>query len=93
MKLSKHVKPIEYLRCHTAEAVREVADRRQTLIITQRGEAKVVLQDIATYEQTLESLALLKILAESSGSLSEQHSKHVKKAFADARRKIKERSD
>jgi PHD/YefM family antitoxin component YafN of YafNO toxin-antitoxin module len=35
----------------------------EPLIITQNGEAKVVLQDIASYEQTQETLALLKILA------------------------------
>jgi PHD/YefM family antitoxin component YafN of YafNO toxin-antitoxin module len=32
-------------------------------VITQNGEAKVVLQDIESYEQTQETMALLKILA------------------------------
>ena len=33
------------------------------MIITQNGEAKVVMQDIDSYEQTQETVALLKILA------------------------------
>jgi hypothetical protein len=33
------------------------------LIITQNGEAKAAMQDIASYEQTQETTALLKILA------------------------------
>jgi PHD/YefM family antitoxin component YafN of YafNO toxin-antitoxin module len=33
------------------------------LVITQNGEAKVVMQDIQSYEQTQETIALLKILA------------------------------
>ena len=33
------------------------------MIITQNGEARVVVQDIESYEQTEETLALLKILA------------------------------
>jgi len=33
------------------------------LVITQNGEAKVVMQDIESYEQTQETIALLKILA------------------------------
>jgi PHD/YefM family antitoxin component YafN of YafNO toxin-antitoxin module len=33
------------------------------LIITQNGEAKAVVQDVASYEQAQETLALLKILA------------------------------
>jgi len=63
------------------------------MVITQHGEAKAVLQDIATYEQTQESLALLKILAQSSNSLKEGRSKPVKSAFANVRRQIKERDD
>ena len=34
------------------------------MVITQNGEAKVVVQDIHSYEQIQESLALLKILAQ-----------------------------
>jgi hypothetical protein len=33
------------------------------LIITQNGEAKEVIQDIESYEKTLETMALLRILA------------------------------
>jgi PHD/YefM family antitoxin component YafN of YafNO toxin-antitoxin module len=33
------------------------------LVITQNGEAKVVMQGIKSYEQTQETMALLKILA------------------------------
>ena len=33
------------------------------MVITQNGEAKVVIQDIESYEQTQQTLTLLKILA------------------------------
>lgn len=90
MKLSESVKPISYLKSHTAEALREVAERQGTMVITQHGEAKAVLQDISTYEQTQESLALLKMLAHSSKSIDTGHSKPVKRAFADVRKRVKE---
>ncbi len=35
----------------------------QPLVITQNGEAKAVLQDVASHEATQETLALLKVLA------------------------------
>ena len=89
MKLSKSVKPISYLKSNTAEAVREVRNQQQTMIITQNGEAKAVLQDIGAYEQTQESLAMLKILAVSSKHLQEGKSKPIKKAFADIRKQTK----
>ncbi len=63
MKLSSQIKPISYVKAHAAEIVRTLAERPEPLIITQNGEAKAVLQDINSYEQMQETLALLKILA------------------------------
>lgn len=63
MKLSNQIKPISYLKAHAAEIVRNMNEKQEPLIITQNGEAKVVIQNIENYEQTLETMALLKILA------------------------------
>lgn len=63
MKLSSQIKPISYLKAHAAEIVRNMGEQREPLVITQNGEAKVVIQDIESYEQTQETMALLKILA------------------------------
>ena len=63
MKFSSQIKPISYLKAHAAEVVRNMGEKREPLVITQNGEAKVVIQDIESYEQTQETMALLKILA------------------------------
>ena len=63
MKLSSQIKPISYLKAHAAEIVRTLGEQQEPLIITQNGEAKVVMQDIDSYERMQETLALLKILA------------------------------
>lgn len=63
MRYSTQIKPISYLKANAAEVLQELADQRQPMVITQNGEAKAVLQDVASYEQTQETLALLKILA------------------------------
>jgi prevent-host-death family protein len=63
MKLSTQIKSISYLKANAAEVVRRLAEKREPLVITQNGEAKAVMQDVASYEQTQETLALLKILA------------------------------
>jgi prevent-host-death family protein len=90
MKLSESVKPISYLKSHTAEALRDVSEGQRIMVITQHGEAKAaVLQDIVGYEQTQESLALLKMLAQSARSIREDRSKPIKKAFADVRKQVK----
>ncbi len=63
MHYSSQVKPISYLKANAAEVLHQLADKRQPLVITQNGEAKAVIQDVASYEKTQETLALLKILA------------------------------
>jgi prevent-host-death family protein len=60
---STQVKPITHLKSHAAEVLLQLSERREPLIITQNGEAKAVLQDVASYEETQETLALLKLLA------------------------------
>jgi len=63
MKLSQQIRPVSYLKAHAAEIIRTLPEQGSPMIITQNGEAKIVIQDIATYEQTQETIALLKILA------------------------------
>lgn len=63
MKYSTRIKPISFVKANAAELIRELAEKREPLVITQNGEAKAVMQDVASYEATQETLALLKILA------------------------------
>ena len=63
MKLSSQIKPISYLKAHVSEVFRQLSEQREPLIITQNGEAKAILQDIQSYEQQQETMALLKVLA------------------------------
>ena len=63
MHFSTQVKPISYLKANAAEVLAQLSVNREPLLITQNGEAKAVLQDVASYEQAQETLALLKVLA------------------------------
>lgn len=63
MRYSAQIKPISYLKAHAADVLLELKERREPMVITQNGEAKAVIQDVATFEQTQETLALLKLLA------------------------------
>ncbi len=63
MSLARQIKPISYLEASTADAVRTVRETGEPLFITQNGEAKIVVQDIRSYQETQETLAILKILA------------------------------
>ena len=63
MRYSSQVKPISYLKANAAEILATLGEQREPMVITQNGEAKAVLQDVASYEATQETLALLKVLA------------------------------
>ena len=63
MRYSSQVKPISYLKANAAEVLTQLAEQREPMVITQNGEAKAVLQDVASFEETQETLALLKLLA------------------------------
>ena len=63
MRYSSQIKPISDLITNAAEVLTHLAERREPMVITHNGEAKAVLQDIASFEETQETLALLKILA------------------------------
>lgn len=63
MRYSARIKPISYLKANAAEVLIGLAETREPLIITQNGEAKAVIQDVASFEQGQETLALLKLLA------------------------------
>jgi prevent-host-death family protein len=63
MRYSTQVRSISHLKANAAEILGEIAAQREPLLITQNGEAVAVLQDVASYEETQETLALLKLLA------------------------------
>ncbi|MGH8525846.1 MAG: type II toxin-antitoxin system Phd/YefM family antitoxin [Gammaproteobacteria bacterium] len=63
MRYSSQVKSISYLKANAAEVLHQLTEQREPIVITQNGEAKAVIQDVASYEQTQGTLALLKILA------------------------------
>ena len=52
MALADQIKPISYLKARTADAVRMVTETGESLYITQNGEAKIVVQDIRSFEAT-----------------------------------------
>jgi prevent-host-death family protein len=63
MRYSSQVKSISYLKANAADVLAQLSAQREPLVITQNGEAKAVLQDVVSYAETQEMLALLKILA------------------------------
>lgn len=87
MRFSDQVKPISYLKANAAEVLAKLSEAREPLVITQNGEARAVLQDVASYEETQETLALLKVLALGTAEIEAGQVKPVGEVVARLRAK------
>jgi prevent-host-death family protein len=63
MKFSTQIRPISYLKSHAAEIAKALGENGEPLVITQNGEAKMVVMGITEYEEHQETMALLRLIA------------------------------
>ncbi|MCO8310501.1 MULTISPECIES: type II toxin-antitoxin system Phd/YefM family antitoxin [Pseudomonas] len=83
MKLSSQIKPISYLKSHTAEIVKTLTESREPLVITQNGEAKLVVMDVKSFEEQEDTMALLKLLAMGNREIEEGKFRDAEDVFAE----------
>ncbi len=87
MRLSESVKSISYLKANAANLIEEINKDQKTFVITQNGEAKVIVQDIKVYEKTQETMAMLKLLAMTRDK--SKSARGIKETFSDLRNELK----
>lgn len=87
MRLSESVKSISYLKANAANLIEEINKGQKTFVITQNGEAKVIVQDIKVYEKTQETMAMLKLLAMTRGK--SKNTKGIQETFTELRNELK----
>ena len=85
MRLSA-AKPISYFKAHSAEILAELEESREPVAITQNGEVKAVVQDVASFERVQETLALLKLLALGTADIEAGRTIDARSAVAKRRR-------
>ena len=88
MHLSQDIKPISYLKAKTADVINSVNENQRTIIITQNGEAKVVVQDIKSYENLQNSLNLLKLIVQSENDIENNEVIEQNKMFENLEQKL-----
>ena len=88
MQLSQTIKPISYLKSKTADVINSVNESRQSIIITQNGEAKAVIQDIKSYENLRNSLSLLKLIVQSEEDIQNNNVISQDKMFENLEKKL-----
>ena len=81
MRLTGRVKPISYLKAEAAQIVKDLEDTGEPLVIMQNGEAKLVVQDVRSYEQTQQMIAMLKLLALAEKDIATANYRDVSDVF------------
>jgi len=63
INLAEDIKPISYVKTHTAEILRQIGEKNNPIVITQNGESKAVIMDVKHYQKIIDTINLLKILS------------------------------
>ena len=72
----------------TAEVINEANENKRAIIITQNGEAKVVIQDIKTYENMQNSINLLKLIVQSENDIENKNIVNQEEMFSNLEKKL-----
>ena len=91
MQLHSDIKPISWLKNNAKQMVESVAETGNPMVITQNGEAIAVVMNVREYDQMQQSLALLRMLADSSADVEAGNLRDSDEVFADIRNMIAEK--
>lgn len=88
MDLKQSIRPISYIKTHAADMLKQINDTQNPIVITQNGEARGVLLDTRSYQEMVDAIGFLKLLAQSERAVEAGHVRSHKDALASARRAI-----
>jgi prevent-host-death family protein len=88
INLKNDIKPISYIKTNAAEMMKYVNERKNPIVITQNGEARAVLVDIETYQETQDAFALLNLIRIAEKDVQDGNTEPAKKVFAELRKDI-----
>jgi len=93
MQLHSDIKPISWLKNNAKKLIESVDETGNPMVITQNGEAKAVVMNVRAYDQMQESLALLRMLADSAADVEAGNLRDSDEVFGDIRKMIAEKRD
>ncbi len=89
MKLAGQIKSVSTFKANAAEMIDDITETRNPVILTVNGEARVIVQDVRSYEETQETLAMMRLLAAGDKAVREGRTLPVKEAMARIRTRLK----
>ena len=92
MQLHSDIKPISWVKDNARQMIESVSESGNPMIITQHGEARAVVVSVREYDEMQQSLALLRMLADSSMDVEAGRLRDADEVFADLRTSLAEKA-
>lgn len=89
MRLSEAVKPLTWVKANAAQMLKNIEETGEPVVITKNGEAKAIILDIREHEKNLDTMAMLRMLADSTAARKAGKYRSADKVFSSAREKLK----
>lgn len=91
MDAKKDIRPVTYLKNHAADLLSQINESQRPVYITQKGEARAVLQDPKSYEQMRSAIGLLKLVALGEEDVRSGKTKVQDQVFANLETSLQQR--
>ncbi|MCX6584645.1 MAG: type II toxin-antitoxin system Phd/YefM family antitoxin [Candidatus Aminicenantes bacterium] len=89
MNIKESIRPIKYLESNAADVLNTVTKKHTPMIITDDGEAKMVIQDIESYYKLRQSMGMLKLVLMGKKQVDEGKTRPADQVFNAIERKLK----
>ena len=86
--IAHDIKPVSYVKSHTADMLKYLAERQSPIVITQNGEARAVMLDVDSYQKMVNAMTMLKLIKISEKNISEGDLLESEEVFSHIREQL-----
>ena len=86
--IAHDIKPVSYVKSHTADMLKYLAETQSPIIITQNGEAKAVMLDVESYQEMQNTMTMMKLIRISEKDIQEGNLKTTEEVFSALREEL-----
>ncbi len=91
MNISSDIKPVSFLKSHTADILKQINSTRRPIVITQNGEPRAVLQDPLSYDNMRKAIGLLKLISQGEEEIKQRRTKTQNRVFKNIEKLLAEK--
>jgi prevent-host-death family protein len=86
------VQPVSSLKANMTTVLRDLVNNRKSVLVVSKGRPQAVLQDVASYQETRDAIALLKMVNQSEASISAGRGSSTKDVIGRLKARVRSRA-